>query len=241
MTLAPINVIGINGSSQMLSFPIETTTRLELEHFEMGDVTGLSALTNLRELSLHHNMLAWCPDMSTLQLEVLHLSANRIATLPERGLEHMASSLRELSIQQNRLRYLPDMLRHFSFLTRLSLQGNRFADWTLVLGPSHRFQNVIQSHEQLIELVDLCADPDISWRRLRARLAEICIALDSLALPALQTVLIFDQLEPQAHNVKLHTKWRVVCAVKHARQPGGSLFTAPAPADTPTSSDWSPR
>jgi hypothetical protein len=238
--LAEINVIGINGSSQTYSFEIATTTRLELEHLEMGDVVGLAALTALRELSLHHNMLAWCPDVSKLQLEVLHLSANRIATLPETGLEHLASSLRELSIQQNRLRYLPDVLRHFSFLTRLSLQGNRFADWTLVLGPSHPFQNVIQSHEQLIDLVDLCGDPEISWRRLRARLTEICIALDALLLPALQTVLIFDHLEPQAHNVKLHTKWRVVCAVKHARHHGGLFFTASMPADTPTSSDWSP-
>jgi hypothetical protein len=61
---------------------------------------------------------------------------------------------------------------------------------------------------------------------LARALTEICIALDALLLPALQTVLIFDHLEPQAHNVKLHTKWRVVCAVKHARHHGGLFFTA---------------
>jgi Leucine-rich repeat (LRR) protein len=240
--LVDIEVIGIDGSMQLMSFDICSTTRLELEHIAAGDVRGLTALTALRELSLHHNELLWCPDISKLSLEVLHLSFNRIGALPEDGLAHLASSLRELSIQQNRLRYLPDILRKFSFLTRLSLQGNRFADWTLVLGPSHRFQNVIQSHDQLIDLVDLCGDPQTSWHRLRAALTMICIALHELDLPAIQTVLIFDHLEPQAQQVKLHTKWRVVCAVKHARQRDGLLFTdSAASAGTPTSSDSLPR
>lgn len=240
--LVDIEVIGIDGSMQLLQFDSCSTTRLELEHMEAGDVRGLTALTALRELSLHHNELMWCPDISQLSLEVLHLSFNHISSLPEEGLAHLASSLRELSIQQNRLRYLPDILRRFSFLTRLSLQGNRFADWTLVLGPSHRFQNVIQSHNQLIDLVDLCGDPFTSWHRLRALLTTVCIALHDLDLPAIQTVMIFDHLEPQAQQVKLHTKWRVVCAVKHARQRNGLLFTdSEAPAGTPMSSDSFPR
>jgi hypothetical protein len=48
----------------------------------------------------------------------------------------------------------------------------------------------------------------------RARLTEICIALQDLALPAWITVQILDAARPWS-TLPLHSKWNLVCAVKH--------------------------
>jgi hypothetical protein len=48
----------------------------------------------------------------------------------------------------------------------------------------------------------------------RARLTEICIALQDLALPAWVTVQILDAARPWS-TLPLHSKWSLVCAVKH--------------------------
>jgi hypothetical protein len=47
-------------------------------------------------------------------------------------------------------------------------------------------------------------------------LAEICIALQDLALPAWITVQILDAARPWS-TLPLHSKWSLVCAVKHFR------------------------
>jgi hypothetical protein len=48
----------------------------------------------------------------------------------------------------------------------------------------------------------------------RERLTEICIALQDLALPAWVTVQILDAACPWS-TLPLHSKWSLVCAVKH--------------------------
>jgi hypothetical protein len=48
----------------------------------------------------------------------------------------------------------------------------------------------------------------------RERLTEICVALQDLALPAWITVQILDAAHPWS-TLPLHSKWNLVCAVKH--------------------------
>ncbi len=48
----------------------------------------------------------------------------------------------------------------------------------------------------------------------RERLTEICIGLQDLALPAWVTVQILDAARPWS-TLPLHSKWNLVCAVKH--------------------------
>jgi hypothetical protein len=48
----------------------------------------------------------------------------------------------------------------------------------------------------------------------RERLTEICIALQDLALPAWVTIKILDAARPWS-TLPLHSKWNLVCAVKH--------------------------
>jgi hypothetical protein len=48
----------------------------------------------------------------------------------------------------------------------------------------------------------------------RERLTEICIGLQDLELPAWVTVLILDAARPWS-TLPLHSKWNLVCAVKH--------------------------
>lgn len=48
----------------------------------------------------------------------------------------------------------------------------------------------------------------------RARIAEICIGLQALALPALVTLTIVDAACGWS-TLRLATRWNLVCAVKH--------------------------
>jgi hypothetical protein len=48
----------------------------------------------------------------------------------------------------------------------------------------------------------------------RERLTEICIALQAMELPAWITVQILDAARPWS-TLPLHSKWNLVCAVKH--------------------------
>jgi hypothetical protein len=48
----------------------------------------------------------------------------------------------------------------------------------------------------------------------RKRLTEICIALQAMELPAWITVQILDAARPWS-TLPLHSKWNLVCAVKH--------------------------
>jgi hypothetical protein len=48
----------------------------------------------------------------------------------------------------------------------------------------------------------------------RERLTEICVALQDLTLPAWITVQILDAARPWS-TLPLHSKWNLVCAVKH--------------------------
>jgi hypothetical protein len=60
-----------------------------------------------------------------------------------------------------------------------------------------------------------CSRPeDLKRFECRERLTEICIALQDLALPAWVTVQILDAARPWS-TLPLHSKWNLVCAVKH--------------------------
>jgi hypothetical protein len=50
----------------------------------------------------------------------------------------------------------------------------------------------------------------------RERLTEICIGLQAMELPAWVTVQILDAARPWS-TLPLHSKWNLVCAVKHYR------------------------
>jgi importin subunit alpha-1 len=56
----------------------------------------------------------------------------------------------------------------------------------------------------------------------RARMTEICVALQALELPALVTVIILDQTHEGVATTSLHRKWNLVTKVKH--------FTTSAPS-----------
>jgi hypothetical protein len=60
-----------------------------------------------------------------------------------------------------------------------------------------------------------CSLPEHRKRfECRERLAEICIALQAMELPAWITVQILDAARPWS-TLPLHSKWNLVCAVKH--------------------------
>jgi ankyrin repeat protein len=62
-----------------------------------------------------------------------------------------------------------------------------------------------------------CSRPEnIKRFECRERLTEICVALQDLALPAWITVQILDAARPWS-TLPLHSKWNLVCAVKHFR------------------------
>jgi ankyrin repeat protein len=62
-----------------------------------------------------------------------------------------------------------------------------------------------------------CSRPEHRKRfECRERSTEICIALQDLALPAWITVQILDAARPWS-TLPLHSKWNLVCAVKHFR------------------------
>jgi len=52
----------------------------------------------------------------------------------------------------------------------------------------------------------------------RDRIVEICIALQSLELPALVTLMIVDELLPLAHIIQMHLKWHPIVTVKHFKE-----------------------
>ncbi len=63
-----------------------------------------------------------------------------------------------------------------------------------------------------------CSHPeDRKHFECRERLAEICIALQDLELPAWVTVQILDAARPWS-TLALHSQWSLVCAVKHFRE-----------------------
>lgn len=54
------------------------------------------------------------------------------------------------------------------------------------------------------------------WRRVwRERAFQVCVALQELSLPVLQTVMILDELDTAVKDTKLHVKWDVARTVKH--------------------------
>jgi hypothetical protein len=55
---------------------------------------------------------------------------------------------------------------------------------------------------------------DLKRFECRKRLTEICIALQAMELPAWITVQILDAARPWS-TLPLHSKWNLVCAVKH--------------------------
>ena len=54
-----------------------------------------------------------------------------------------------------------------------------------------------------------------SLHDIRRRATEICVALQSLYLPAWVTLHILDEGLPSAPGARLGAKWDLVCAVKH--------------------------
>jgi hypothetical protein len=60
-----------------------------------------------------------------------------------------------------------------------------------------------------------CSRPEDRKRfECRERLTEICVALQAMELPAWVTVQILDAARPWS-TLPLHSKWSLVCAVKH--------------------------
>jgi 2-C-methyl-D-erythritol 4-phosphate cytidylyltransferase len=57
---------------------------------------------------------------------------------------------------------------------------------------------------------------DLKRFECRERLTEICNGLQDLELPAWVTVQILDAARPWS-TLPLHSKWKLVCAVKHYR------------------------
>jgi hypothetical protein len=161
-------------------------------------------------------MLLSVPDgIELMPLESLSLSSNRLTNDGWRdSLAALASSLRSLHIQTNKFRFIPPLFG-FSRLERLTLQGNRLADWTLVLG-KNVFTNAISS-EQLVELLEFCGDPRDRWRYVSGKVLMFCVALADLELPSVQLLQIMDEADPHVARTNLFLKWRIVHRVEQLR------------------------
>jgi ankyrin repeat protein len=57
--------------------------------------------------------------------------------------------------------------------------------------------------------------PRLGLSLINDRATDICIALQSLALPALITLSVVDAACPLAHVLPMHVKWRLVTLIKH--------------------------
>jgi hypothetical protein len=95
------------------------------------------------------------------------------------------------------------------------MENNLIDTWMSGIYPNIK-DPVFESHRSLLlESMRLCAP--IRWKHInRYRILEICIALQELALPALQTLAIIDHLSDDlAHNYQMYKKCLIITKVKH--------------------------
>ena len=78
----------------------------------------------------------------------------------------------------------------------------------------------VDSAEECARRIDeiLAATTHIGF--IRERATEICIGLQSLALPAFVTLVIVDEAVHE-NSIRMWAKWELVTAVKHFRQRRG--------------------
>jgi hypothetical protein len=70
------------------------------------------------------------------------------------------------------------------------------------------------SHSSFLAVLESCSPEQKKYFEYRGKFTEICIALQSLNLPAWITMLIIKASYPWT-TLPIHNQWKLVCAVKH--------------------------
>jgi hypothetical protein len=98
-----------------------------------------------------------------------------------------------------------------------ALRPDRFAAWQLILDgqiPQSERDAIVQSLEaERAKLQQVAVS--FHWARLRTKLIEICIGLESLDLPALLTCMIFEMTDQFTAILPMIKSWKVATHVKH--------------------------
>jgi hypothetical protein len=112
---------------------------------------------------------------------------------------------------------------HLAVLERLlqdervdpSADNNYAVQWAALNGHLKVVERLLQDPRVDVAVAIQWSRPEHHKRfECRERLTEICIALQAMELPAWITVQILDAARPWS-TLPLHSKWSLVCAVKH--------------------------
>lgn len=182
-------------------------------------------------LMMDGNALATIPALIGLlsSLTMLSLCDNQIAVLPrEIG---QLQALQWLSLRNNHIAALPPEVGALQRLECIDVRFNRLAWLPLELGLVNARMYVVDGNSLVLPEVEPDAfGPylgDDDEERVRLHLAlpsehigtirhgamQICMALQTLELPALVTLEILDAAFP--NTVRMATKWDLIVAVKH--------------------------
>nr|XP_015813250.2 carboxypeptidase N subunit 2 [Nothobranchius furzeri] len=122
---------------------------LNLRGNQLTQLSSLSALTSLTDLTLSENKLSSLAEdvfINLTALENLELSENQLVTLPERIFKHLFN-IKEISLHRNNLTRLePQLFEDQAFIQRLYLSENRLETLPVGLMDSFSFQHSTRLH-----------------------------------------------------------------------------------------------
>ncbi|XP_067305915.1 malignant fibrous histiocytoma-amplified sequence 1 [Pseudorasbora parva] len=175
--------------------------KVDLQRNRLKQITGISELTNLKELNLSRNEITDFPSeiRGLRQLETLYLSQNSIKTIPENVFPSLGK-LNFLKLSTNRLEMLPNDLSRCQDLTYLNLSNNCLKNLDPVVGLS-RLKELYVERNKLAELPGLLFQNrslnqfKANGNPLRKPPAEVCVG----GLRDIQSY--FSMLEANAPNV----------------------------------------
>jgi len=107
---------------------------IDVDCLQLAD---LAEMTKLRYLNLVNNRITTLPSCcfaGWTNMECLWLDCNKLTTLPNHTIKHMAGTLRELHLSGNQLNTLPIELALLTQLNILTLQDNHLVELPPQLG-----------------------------------------------------------------------------------------------------------
>ncbi|XP_039510311.1 malignant fibrous histiocytoma-amplified sequence 1 [Pimephales promelas] len=128
--------------------------KVDLQSNRLKQITGISQLTNLKELNLSKNEITDFPlEIKGLrQLETLYMNQNRIKTIPENVFTSLVK-LKFLKLSTNRLEKLPIDVNSCQDLTYLNLSNNCLKNLDPIVDLTH-LKELYVERNQLSELPD---------------------------------------------------------------------------------------
>ncbi|XP_051756883.1 malignant fibrous histiocytoma-amplified sequence 1 homolog [Ctenopharyngodon idella] len=128
--------------------------KVDLQRNRLKQITGISQLTNLKELNLSRNEITDFPlEIRVLhQLEKLYMNQNNIKTIPENVFPSL-EKLQFLKLSTNRLEKLPGDVNRCQDLTYLNLSNNCLKNLDPIVSLSH-LKELYVERNQLTELPD---------------------------------------------------------------------------------------